>query len=130
VLNLPPRRASLLATGALMLAIGAMVFAFVVGTTHNADAQLPRTSSPWIQPRASTFYWAAQTGTFGPLASSVTATCDAGYVVESGGYRSYANKDQLNIYISAPADVNRGWEIRGSSTAQVAILVYARCIKF
>jgi hypothetical protein len=50
--------------------------------------------------------------------------------VESGGYKSYTDRDQMNIYISAPADVNRGWEIRGSSTAQVAILVYARCIKF
>ena len=129
MLSLPPRRTSIMAIGTLILAVGAIVFAFIAGTTHNADAQLTRTNSPWMQPRASSFYWAAQRGTFGPLASTVTATCDAGYIVDSGGYRSYTSQGQLNIYISAPASVNRGWEIRGSSDAQVAILVYAHCIK-
>jgi hypothetical protein len=62
----------------MILTIGAIVFAFVAGTTHDADAQLTRTNGAWLQPRASAFYWAAKQGTFGPAATSVIATCDAG----------------------------------------------------
>jgi hypothetical protein len=128
VLSLPPRRTSILASGALILAIGAIAFGFVVGTTHNADAQFTRTNGAGMQPRASSYYWATQNGTLDTLASSTTATCTTGYRVVSGGYRAYAGDEQVSIYITAPADVNRGWEIRGTSNRKIPILVYAHCV--
>lgn len=121
-------RTSILASGALILAIGIIVLAFVAGTTRNADAQYPRTNGAWMQPRASNYYWAAQNGTFGAVPTTVKAVCQTGYRVDSGGFRSYAGSEQLDIYISAPADVDRGWEIRGKSSGSTAILVYAHCV--
>jgi hypothetical protein len=128
VLSLPPRPASILATGALVLAIVAIAFAFVVGTTHSADAQFTRSNGIQMQPRASGYYWATASGTLDTVASSTTATCQTGYRVVSGGYRAYAGQEQVSIYITAPADVNRGWEIRGTSNRKISILVYAHCV--
>jgi len=48
--------------------------------------------------------------------------------VVSGGYRAYAGNEQVNIYITAPYEVNRGWEIRGTSSRKISILVYAHCV--
>jgi len=69
MLSLLPRRTSLLATGALILAIAAIAVAFVVGTTHSADAQFNRTNLGGIQPRASAYYWATAQGDLDTVAS-------------------------------------------------------------
>ena len=126
MLSLPPRRNSILAIGALLLTIGAIALAFVIGTTHSADAQFTR--GALMQPRASSYYWASANGTLDTVASSTTAVCQTGYRVVGGGYRAYGSQEQIDIYITAPADVNRGWEIRGKSSSKIPILVYAHCV--
>jgi hypothetical protein len=128
MLSLPPRRSSVLASGALVLAIGAIACAFLLGTTHSVDAQFMRTNVPQLQPRASSYYWATGSGNLDTVASSTTATCQTGYRVVSGGYRAYASDEQVSIYVTAPFEVNRGWEIRGTSSRKIAILVYAHCV--
>jgi hypothetical protein len=131
VLSLPPQRTSILASGALILAIGAIIFAFVLGSTHNADAQFTRTNSA-VQPHATAVVWVSQDKilpvTNFPVGLSVD--CPPGFSVASGGWQYSPNDDKIVTNMSYPSPNRKSWEViitNRNLTAKVYKL-YASCV--